>query len=246
MQATAVVVPAHEEEEGIGACLASIAAALGHPALVGMPTQLVVVLDRCSDRTGELAEAALRGCPGGAIVEVKVGNVGQARAAGLENALLAFAGMDLDKTWLATTDADSVVPAGWLARQLAWARLGNDAVAGTVEVSGWQQRSARAEGAYRAYVGLTGRGVGHPHVHGANLGLSGAAYRAAGGMPPMACAEDHALWDALGRSGHRQVSVPDCTVSTSARREPRAVGGFGDFLTSLESRADVQSGRGVR
>jgi hypothetical protein len=48
-----------------------------------------------------------------------------------------FAGHAPDRIWLATTDADSRVPGSWLQDQLAFARRGFDAVAGTVRVHDW-------------------------------------------------------------------------------------------------------------
>lgn len=50
--AVAVLVPAHDEEEGIDATLANIKAQLRHQ------DRLVVVADNCSDRTAEIARAA--------------------------------------------------------------------------------------------------------------------------------------------------------------------------------------------
>ena len=40
-------------------------------------------------------------------------------------------------------------------------------------------------------------GLGHPHVHGTNFGVSMAAYVEAGGFSALATGEDHALWRAL-------------------------------------------------
>ena len=78
-----------------------------------------------------------------------------------------------------------------------------------------------------------GLGFDHPHVHGANLGLSAAAYRAAGGVPHIDLAEDHALWDAVGAAGLRRVGARRPPVVTSSRPDGRAAGGFSDLLRSL-------------
>ncbi|MYW03889.1 glycosyltransferase, partial [Streptomyces sp. SID3343] len=80
--------------------------------------------------------------------------------------------------WLATTDADSRVPAEWLTRQIAWAGRGWDAVAGTVRVRDWSRHPPGAQEAFEAHYGRW-HGVS-PHVHGANLGFSGPAYLGVG------------------------------------------------------------------
>ncbi|MBX3272386.1 MAG: glycosyltransferase [Sandaracinaceae bacterium] len=50
----AVVVPAHDEEEGIGACVQSLRACVAPPNGV----RIVVIADNCRDRTAQVAEAA--------------------------------------------------------------------------------------------------------------------------------------------------------------------------------------------
>ncbi len=73
----------------------------------------------------------------------------------------------------------------------------------------------------------------HPHVHGANLGVRGDAYLAVGGFPPLAVSEDAALVGALALAGRTVLRTPSCPVVTSARRHPRAPGGFGTDLDQL-------------
>ena len=58
----------------------------------------------------------------------------------------------------------------------------------------------------------------------------------------LALAEDHALVAALTRCGLRIARPGDLPVVTSARRDPRAAGGFGELLCSLE----VPSGEAAR
>ena len=224
-----VVVPAHDEEDLIGRCLASIQAATRHPRLRGVEVRCVTVLDSCSDRTGDRAAVV----DGTGVVEVTHGNVGAARAEGMRAMLSVAAGLDPSEVWLSTTDADTLVPRHWLARQMTYAHRGAGAVAGTVEVDDWSQQPASTQRTFLTHQRQVGTGLGHGHVHGANLGLSAAAYLASGGMPPLALAEDRALWELLQARGQRLVSAPDLAVVTSARRESRASGGFSSFLRSL-------------
>lgn len=233
-QLVGVVVPAHEEEARIGACMASVRRALRHPALSKSATALVIVLDDCTDGTGERALHAL-GRYGPIVIEHSARNVGLSRQAGMATLMAAASGLRPDRVWLATTDADTRVGEDWLATQLAWEATGAEAVAGTVTVDGWHEQPSRVRRLYGAHMAALGQGMGHPHVHGANLGLTGAAYDAVGGMPPLARAEDHALWAGLRRAGRRAVAVGNLPVTTSARREGRAPQGFSGLLRRLDA-----------
>lgn len=232
IEGAAVVVPARDEEETIAVSLGALRRATRAVTAAGVPVHVVVVLDRCSDTTGDRAEAALAGS-WSTILEVKGGNVGLARSAGMQAALSAWDGVDLRALWLATTDADTLVRPDWLARHLAWARAGYQGVAGTVEVGHWgeQPEAVRRQFLHRAR--QLGLGLGHPHVHGANLGLLAEAYLEAGGVPALALAEDARLLQAVVATGRPVVAAPDIPVVTSSRREGRAPGGFADLLRGL-------------
>jgi hypothetical protein len=220
--AIGVVVPAHDEQELLPAALAAIRVAARHPAVRGLAVHVVPVLDACSDDTGAYAPGA---------VEVRAGNVGLARAAGFAEVLRREAGRPPGELWLAGTDADSTVPADWLAEQLRLAAAGADVVAGTVAVADWSGQPAATRARFAATYG-TPR-AGHRHVHGANLGLTAAAYARAGGMPPLPLGEDQALVDTLHAHALRVVATGRIPVLTSARRESRTTGGFADHLRTL-------------
>ena len=137
----------------------------------------------------------------------------------------------LSGLWLATTDADSVVPPEWFVDQLRWRNQGYDAVAGTVDVSDWTNHDALVRTRFASHYAWDG--PQHPHVHGANLSFTAAAYVAVGGLPPLVLAEDHALVAALEAHGLRVARPAANPVSTSARQDPRCEGGFGTLLTTL-------------
>jgi glycosyltransferase involved in cell wall biosynthesis len=229
-----VVVPAHDEEREIERCIGALRDAAAHPALAGVAVRLAVVLDACGDRTGDLAEHALRGLPGARIVECRVRSAGAARAEGTRQLLADDAGRDPAAIWIATTDADTRVTRDWLALQLAAARAGADAVAGVVQVDDWSEQPRAVRDRFLAHYASLGTGTGHGHVHGANLGVRASALQRAGGMPSLALAEDHALVDGLIATGATIVRSGDVKVRTSARREARAPGGFGELLHRLE------------
>ena len=72
----------------------------------------------------------------------------------------------------------------------------------------------------------------HPHVHGANLGIRGDAYLAAGGWKALETAEDHDLWARLCGKAFPKVSDASLEVLTSGRRVGRAPLGFAAALAA--------------
>lgn len=212
-----VIIPAHNEAELLPRALAAVNAAANHVALRREPVLVVVALDGCTDGSGAVARRW-----GARTVSTPGGNVGAARAAGAALALAEGA------RWLAFTDADSVVAPGWLSDQLA---LGCDAVCGTIEVRDWGSYGERMR---RQHVANYRDVEGHSHIHGANLGVSAAAYQRAGGFQHHVSSEDVALVRALEASGARIAWSARPRVATSARRDHRAPGGFGALLARVE------------
>lgn len=223
VRAVAVVVPARDEAPRIGCCLASVSAAVRG---LGVPTSVLVVADHCADATAAVAAQA------GALVLVRSGDpsggVGAARAAGCEGVLGRLAGLHPRDVWLASTDADSLVPPGWLSAQLALAAADHAAVAGTVTLavddSLADSARSRWQRAYRRR---------HGHVHGANLGVRADAYLAVGGFPRVPAHEDLGLVDRLVAAGHRVARPAGPPVTTSARLVGRAPVGVAADLRAL-------------
>ena len=225
--AVAVVVPARDEERLVGACLDSVLHATrvlraAHPEV---RTHVVVVLDVCRDDTA--AVVARR--PGVQAITSGAGNVGEARAVGVEAAAAWAASRRAGRVWLANTDADSEVPRHWLLTQWRLAAEGRHLVVGTVSpragdlssdvLAAWHARHSSADG--------------HQHVHGANLGFSLEAYRSVGGFAPLPAHEDVELVEAMRRAGLSQVATGAIDVSTSGRRAGRAPVGFASYLEDL-------------
>ncbi|MBA1289279.1 glycosyltransferase [Pseudomonas japonica] len=211
-----VLVPVHNEEQLLGACLSSVLKAARHPELAGEEVEILAVLDACTDGSHAIATAL-----GVQTLSVNSRNVGHARSVGASYLLGRGA------RWLACTDADSLVGEDWLCNQL---KFGAEAVCGTVHVEDWSGHSAGVQARYMAnYQDRDG----HRHIHGANLGVCAKAYRRVGGFRPLSAHEDVHLIEDLERSGARIVWTHLNRVITSARFDCRAQGGFSDYLKGL-------------
>jgi Glycosyl transferase family 2 len=215
VEAVGVVVPAHDEETLLPAW-----PRCGMLGALRLPVHVVVVADACTDQT-----AAVAGATGARVIGIRARRVGAARAAGMRELLRLTSGADPAAVWLATTDADTLVPPDWLRRQLNYANAGWDVVLGTV--TDWDGHPPHVPVAFAERYAF-GSGP-HPHVHGANLGIRASAYLAAGGFPPLPTAEDHALLAAATRAGCMVAQARSATsglltrVDRYASRPPAAV-----------------------
>ena len=215
-----VVVPARDEEEHLAACLESVTVAARLAGRVqGCPVGVTVVLDSCTDRSAEVVASF----PDVRAHVVRDGVVGLARRRGIGR---------LDRgvpTWVACTDADTVVPRRWLSTQLALAEQGVDLVVGTVA----PDPRDLASGDLLAWHALHPLGEGHGFVHGANLGFALAAYDRVGGFAALATGEDVDLVERMRAAEVPWTATDRTRVRTSGRWHGRAPEGFAGFLNDL-------------
>lgn len=225
MAAFLVVLPARDEEEEVGGALRAVAQAA---ARAGVPVTVVTVRHRCTDGTTGVAQEVASAHPdvSWVAVESDAATLGEARAEGVAAGAAAYPDLQPTQVWVASTDADSRVPEGWLAVQRELADGGVDLVLGTVELRsgvggcGWRHQIAEE----------------HTTPHGANLGVRLSAYLAAGGFPATGTGEDAALVHAV-RDGERPApwaSTDRVRVLTSDRREGHVDGGLARFLRRLD------------
>lgn len=237
-----VAVPVRDEEELLPLCLAALARACERlvAARAHLRPQVVVVLDGCRDGSARaVADASWpTGLPRPVALALPPAGVGAARAAGARELLrLAGAGPAASAgragTWLASTDADSVVPPGWMLAQVEAAEAGTDAWVGTVELGlRHPPGSPRARLAAR-WASHQRHHEDHDHVHGANLGVRADAYLAVGGFPRVLTGEDVALVAALHAGGARLLRTAAHPVTTSDRQLGRAPDGVAADLAEL-------------
>lgn len=228
MRHVVIAVPARDEEALLGGCLSAIHRAVRRLRLQDPKVccHVVLTLDACRD--GSAAVAAQHP------VTVVTGDglgVGVARDIAVRTGLAAAVaeGIPLDDSWVACTDADSLVPLHWLTGQLALADAGADLVLGTVEPAGAEP------GVLSAWLARHELADDHRHVHGANLGIRAARYVELGGFGPLRTHEDVDLVTRARAGGLSCVATDAHRVRTSARRISRVVGGFSGYLAGLDA-----------
>ncbi len=246
-----VVVPARDEERLIARCLLALARQRG---IAPSAYEVIVVLDGCRDETRacvrELAaqERALRLH----VSELRDPlGVGRARRHGMDLACERLLRVGAEHGLIASTDADSVVAADWLATQVELAAGGAEAIGGLIELRddddfadalaphAVRERERRGAERLRGVLAMAPREatVEHHHFSGASLALTAATYRRCGGLPVRAALEDEALERELRRRGvaiHRSAAV---RVRTSARTSGRAPRGLAYDLARSSWRA---------
>lgn len=244
----AVIIPARNEAERIGACLSALSGQGTHRVVV------VLVVNNTNDTTVEVARHI--GARTGLHLEIidcvlpPDHGVGLARRMGCDHALRRMP----DLRYLLTTDADCIVATDWIAGNIAHLKT-VDAVCGKVDpiaaeagiLDGMDRTLATQEGIYRSLVQeLYARRANecayirdtHGEAAGASLAFRKDAYLAVGGFYPVRCGEDRQIVRALRRAG-KQVRHPnDVVVHASCRLQGRAAGGMSDALNARISGTD--------
>nr|WP_315897986.1 glycosyltransferase [Arthrobacter sp. UKPF54-2] len=240
IDAVAVVMPAHNEDQHLGQALRAVQRAADElqRQRPGIAVSVTVVLDSCTDSSAAITAGYADADPRFSALEVRLRSAGASRAAGIRNAVLGGRRAPGQRsrpapwpgrTWIANTDADSQVPVNWLVRQLEFAEAGADAVLGSVEpdpvgmdpelLRRWLERHPFEEN--------------HPHIYGANFGVRASAYLAAGGFSQQESHEDRTLVQGLRSLAFTVLATDSMRVLTSGRTQARAPQGFGAYLRAL-------------
>lgn len=214
-----IVIPAHNEEQHLPACLQSIRQAIAELGPLSEKVRVLVVLDSCTDQSLQQVKQA-----GVEYMCCTAHCVGKARDIGVRYLIEAGA------RWIACTDADTRVDTQWLKQQLQHQPA--DVICGVVEVDDWQQLSAMTR---QRYLKHYHDHMGHRHIHGANLSFSADAYLNAGGFAALKCHEDVKLVERMLEQHCQVIWSNRVRVITSSRLNARAPQGFAAFLNQLET-----------
>ncbi len=237
----AIAIPARNEADLIGRCLASLAMQTVYPESLAV----IVVANNCTDDTATIAR--------GVQWPMKMTVIEQHFADGLAHAgsarRLAMQIAAQQSQIILTTDADCVADSDWVASMIAAFSRGADAVAGRVSGDWHELRHQSAAvleiGAHEwEFLGLLGEAeaVFDPRDHdpaprhaqrcGANIGITRMMLEQVGGVPALPTGEDRALLDAVERIDGRLRHEPHSHVTASARITGRAEGGMADALAA--------------
>ncbi|WP_201607926.1 glycosyltransferase [Psychrobacter okhotskensis] len=216
-----IVIPAHNEAMTIAKCLASVQSAIDQ-----LPSTIkaypLVVLDSCTDDTQKLVKAT-----GVDYLCCNYHCVGQVRDIGIRYAI------ENGATWLACTDADSVVPMDWLVQQIEHIIYQpTDMICGVVDIDSWAHLTPQTREDYIAHYQDR---MGHRHIHGANLSFNSEAYLAVDGFTHLPCHEDVDLVKKFEDQGYAITWSNRVRVLTSSRLKARTTEGFAVFLANLEN-----------
>lgn len=231
-----VVLPAHDEEQLIGASLAALTTARERLAVERSDVEvgITVVLDACTDGTAAVVARWAEAATGGTartdvgMVEIAERNVGAARRAGVDRAASAATRVESERRWVATTDADSRVDPSWLLAHLDALDAGVDVLLGTVR----PDDSDLDETGRRRWLETHPPGHLPGNVHGAHLGIRLDAYVRLGGFAALSEHEDVDLVARARHAGLEVRSTLDAPVITSGRRVGRTPGGYAAFLAA--------------
>jgi len=242
-----IVVPAHNEEALIEACLEALA---NQEGVALEEYEILLVLDRCTDDTEVRARSVAGKYPDLRLhfLEGPGLGSGHARSLGMESACARLLSLGRPGGLVCSTDADTVVAPDWLAAQLDAASRGAVAIGGRIELSNdgslpenimrWHAERGRLR--HREIVSAPGR-TEHWQFSGASLALTAAVYREVGGLEPRASLEDERLEAVLRDHGVPIDRLLSVRVMTSARLVGRAEKGLAHDLARVAGKESAIS-----
>lgn len=212
-----IVIPVHNEEEDLLACIDAINVSIHTIAHLNIPVQTIYILDSCTDQSLNIILDQQQN-----LIQCDFKCVGKARDLGVQELIR------LGATWIASTDADSTVQPNWLYCQIQ--HQPTDVICGVVEIKKWQHIPKLSKEKYLEHYQDC---MEHQHIHGANLSFSREAYLSVGGFDPIRCHEDVKLVEKFKNSNFSITWSNKVRVITSSRLNARAPNGFSSYLKNI-------------
>jgi hypothetical protein len=237
-----VAIPVRDEAQRIGPCLTALA------KQQRLPDTVVLMLNNCRDHTEAIARAMIPELPFDLDIISRYfppdqANAGHARRLAMDEAARIAGPSGV----LLTTDADAIVPPGWVIRNLDALHAGADVVCGRTIIDPVEARMIPAH--LHADDALECQLIAllddlawlldpephdplprHTEASGASCAVSVEAFQRVGGIPAIASGEDRAFVRALWRTDARVRHDPAIQVTVSGRIDGRAPGGMADAI----------------
>lgn len=244
----AVTIPAKNEAQSIWKTLYALANQYSEKNSFPSDVYEVLVLcNYCDDDTREICDLFQEIHPDFPlyIFETRdplINSVGAAR-----RALMDIASERLPNDgFIITTDADTVADHNWLNAFLRIQSEPVDLICGIInpDLKGLNKEAKHQLYQTRQYLDLVTRLESelypqdhdpwprHSHNSGPNMAIRNSVYKQLGGMPPLACFEDIALYQKVISNGFKVKHSNTPIVTTSCRRSSRVPGGFGSQIKS--------------
>ena len=250
--AAIVCIPARNEADRIGRCLAALAVQRDRNGAPVVPGSFAVFLlvNNSTDATAQAARSMALQVPYPLeVLEITLesgATAGGARRRAMEEAAARLRAGERNGVLL-TTDADSAVSPSWYAENMRHLEDGADCVAGYIDAeapeivslgAAFLERGRREDMYLRLVAEIYALCDPRPHdpwpnhrvSSGASIAVTVAAYDAVGGMPDRALGEDGAFTAMLEEKGFRVRHPLDVSVLTSCRLNGRATGGAADTM----------------
>ncbi|TQI71415.1 glycosyl transferase family 2 [Gramella sp. Hel_I_59] len=241
-----VCIPARNEAQTIWKTLTALANQLSGDKAV--PTQLYEVLvlcNNCNDDTVELCKVFQELNPEFPFYIYVTNNPANNNVGAARKVLMDLASERLtDNGFIIMTDADTIADKNWLHSFLKLQTEPVDLVCGQIipDMKGLNTKAKKNLFENRHYLDLVSRLESeiypqqsdpwprHSHNSGPNMAVRNLVYKNIGGIPPIACLEDIALYQKVISSGYAVKHAMEPMVTTSCRSSSRVPGGFGSQI----------------
>ncbi|MBD2702452.1 glycosyltransferase [Spirosoma sp. BT702] len=214
--------------------------------------EVLILLNNCTDQSGQITRSYQLRYPDFRLLvatvqlPVEMANVGTARRLLMDEACNRFCQLDRPTGIIASTDGDTFVDSQWIAQICTEIDQGCDVVGGRIltQPDDTPVRLNHLRNVtYRSLIARLESLLDplpfdpwprHFQHFGASIALTCAMYKRVGGLPPVACLEDEALYRALERIDARIRQSPLVRVTTSSRTQGRVAIGFSEQLRYWE------------
>ncbi|MDT0677524.1 glycosyltransferase [Autumnicola musiva] len=241
-----VTIPAKNESENIWKTLFALANQCSDKnSLPASVYEVLVLCNHCDDDTRDICYLFQEMHPEFPLYiyetnDPKINSVGAAR-----KALMDLASPRLpDDGFIIMTDADTVADKYWLNAFLKTQNTPGDLICGIINLDLRRLNKNVRKQLYqtRQYLDMVTRLESelypreydpwprHSYNSGPNMAIRKSVYREVGGMPPLACFEDIALYQKVISNGFKVKHSSKPVVTTSCRSSGRVPGGFGSQI----------------